>query len=66
MILINDRDKIDWFEGMTVRDILNKMEYSYIMITVTINDEVIIDEEYESYIVPDNADVKVIHLCHGG
>jgi len=66
MILINDRDKIGWFEGMTVKDILNEMEYSYIMITVTVNDKVIIDEEYETYTVPDKADIKLIHLCHGG
>ena len=66
MILINDRDKIVWFEGMTVKDILNEMEYSYVMITVTVNDKVVIDEEYETYTVPDNAYVKLIHLCHGG
>ena len=66
MILINDRDKLDWFNGMTVKDILNEMEYTYIMITVTVNDEVVIDEEYETCTVPDNADVKLIHLCHGG
>ena len=47
MILINDRDKIDWFKGMTVKDILNEMEYTYVMITVTVNDEVVTDEEYE-------------------
>ena len=66
MILINDRDKLDWFEGMTVKDILNEMEYTYIMITVTVNDKVVTDDEYESYTVHDNADVKLIHLCHGG
>lgn len=66
MILINDRDKIDWFEGMTVKDILNKMEYSYVMITVTVNGIVVSDKDYETYTVPDNADVKLIHLCHGG
>ena len=66
MILINDRDKIDWFKGMTVKDILSEMEYTYVMITVTVNDEVVTDEEYETYTVPDNADVKLIHLCHGG
>jgi thiamine biosynthesis protein ThiS len=66
MILINDRDKIDWFEGITVKDILNRMEYTYIMITVTVNGEVVTDEDYETYTVSDNADVKLIHLCHGG
>ena len=66
MLIINDRDKIDWKKGMTVRDVLNEMNYSYALITVTVNDQHVPKEDYESYKVPDEANVTIFHLAHGG
>lgn len=66
MVTVNNRDKVKWREDMTVRDLLQKMHYSYSLITVTVNGEFIPKEDYEEYEVPDNADVTVFHLAHGG
>ena len=66
MLKINNRDKIEWNKGMTVRDVLNRMKYSYSLITVTVNEELVLKEDYDSYKVPDKADVNVFHLAHGG
>lgn len=66
MIIINKRDKVDWWEGMNVRDLLTKMGYTYSLITVTVNGELVPKENYEDHIVPDGADVTVFHLAHGG
>ena len=66
MLVINNRDKIEWNKGMTVRDVLNRMKYSYSLITVTVNGELVLKEDYDSYKVPDKADVIVFHLAHGG
>lgn len=51
---------------MTVRDVLNEMNYSYALITVTVNGQHVPKEDYESYKVPDKADVTIFHLAHGG
>jgi thiamine biosynthesis protein ThiS len=66
MIVVNKRDKVDWHAEMTVRDVLNAMGYSYILITVSVNGTVVPDEDYDTCHVPDDADVDVFHLAHGG
>jgi thiamine biosynthesis protein ThiS len=66
MIIINNRDKLEWQESMTVRDLLSKMGYTYSLITVTVNGELVPKENYEEHPVPDGADVTVFHLAHGG
>lgn len=48
------------------RDLLQVMHYSYFLITVTVNGEFVAKEDYEEHEVPDNADVTVFHLAHGG
>jgi thiamine biosynthesis protein ThiS len=66
MLTINNRDRIDWRAGMTVRDILDAMRYEYALITVTVNEELVPEEEYSRRAVPDEAEVTVFHLAHGG
>lgn len=66
MILVNDRDRVDWKEGMTVQDVLDAMNYSYSLITVTVNDELVSRDDYSEFEVPDGANVTIFHLAHGG
>jgi thiamine biosynthesis protein ThiS len=66
MILVNDRDKIEWREGMTVQGVLDAMNYSYSLITVTVNDELVSRDDYSEFEVPDSANVTIFHLAHGG
>ncbi len=66
MLTINNRDKIEWQPGMTVSDVLNKMGYNYSLITVTVNGVLILEEDYDTYEVEDNAQISVFHLAHGG
>lgn len=66
MVTVNNRDKLEWSESMTVKVLLKKMHYSYSLITVTVNGELVPKENYEDHLIPDNADVTVFHLAHGG
>ncbi|MDD3049890.1 MAG: sulfur carrier protein ThiS [Candidatus Cloacimonetes bacterium] len=66
MITINNRDKIEWENNLTVRKLLDKMGYSYSLITVTINEKLINHDDYNDTLVPDEANVIVFHLAHGG
>ena len=65
-LTVNDRDRIDWHEGMTVQDLLDAMGYSYALITVTVNDQLVAAEDYATRQIPDRARVTVFHLAHGG
>jgi thiamine biosynthesis protein ThiS len=66
MLIINDRDRVEWREGLTVRGVLEAMGYDYVLITVSVNGELVPEDEYDSRLVPDAAEVTVFHLAHGG
>ena len=66
MLIINDRDKLDWREGMTVQDLLDAFGYNYVLITITVNGTLVPREEWARYRIPDEAAVGVFHLAHGG
>ena len=66
MVTVNNRDKIDWREGMTVRDILDAMRYDYALLVVSVDGRQVAPEEFATHPVPDSANVQVIHLAHGG
>lgn len=64
-ITVND-NIIQWHEGMTVSDVLKAMNYSFKLLIVKINDNMIKREDFPTTEVPAGADVKVIHLMSGG
>lgn len=66
MIIVNNRDRLKWREGMTVQSLLEEMGYTYSLITVTVNDKLVNENEYDSYMIKDDSDVTVFHLAHGG
>jgi thiamine biosynthesis protein ThiS len=66
MIIVNDRDRVEWREGLTVQDLLDALGYSYVLITVTVDDELVAEHDYRAHPVPDGARVTVFHLAHGG
>jgi len=57
---------IDWKEGMTVRDVLNAMKYTFYLLIVEVNGVIVKRGDYETSIVPRGADISVIHLMSGG
>lgn len=65
MITVNGH-KIDWQEGMTIRDILNVMRYTFRMLVIKVDGKLIPKTDYDTTTVPDNAEVHVIHLISGG
>ena len=66
MVTINNRDRLEWREGLTVRELLDQLGYTYVLITVTVNGALVAEEDYASHVVPDGAEVTVFHLAHGG
>ena len=66
MILVNNRDEIEWEDGLTVSTLLDRFRYTFPHIIVKIDGEVIPREQYPTRAIPDGADVRVIHLIAGG
>jgi sulfur carrier protein len=57
---------MEWELGMTVQDVLDRRNYTFPLIVVKVNNQVIKKEFYQSYQIDDGSDVKVIHLISGG
>ena len=66
MVRINNRDDLEWEEGLTVSGVLERMRYTFPHIVVKVNGEVVAPEDYAAYAIPDGADVRVVHLIAGG
>ncbi len=66
MIRINNRDELEWEEGLTVAALLEQLNYTFPHIIVTIDGEVIQQPDYPTRLIPDGANVRLVHLIAGG
>ncbi len=57
---------VEWNEGMTVRDVLTVMNYTFRMLVIKVNGKIVKREAWDTFPVPDGADISVIHLMSGG
>ena len=64
-ITVNNHE-IDWHEGMTIKDMLAKMNYTFAMIVVKIDGKVYQRDTWATTVVPDGSVVDAIHLISGG
>ncbi|KYO69174.1 sulfur carrier protein ThiS [Thermovenabulum gondwanense] len=65
MIWVN-KEEMEFEEGMTVEDVLKKKKYTYRLITVIINGEVIPRDSYSVHKIKDGDKIDVIHIMSGG
>ena len=65
MITVNN-NPLPWQAGMTVAEVLKAMNYNYALIAVSVNDQFVAKDDYDAFVVEDHADVKALHICHGG
>lgn len=64
-IKVNDIT-VEWRENLTVTELLKIMKYTFPMVIVKVDGEIVKKDQYGSFLVPENSDVKVIHLMSGG
>jgi sulfur carrier protein len=65
MITVNG-DPLSWHDGMTVAEILKIRQFIFPMLAVQVNGDLIRRGTYDKAVVPDGADVQVIHMISGG
>ena len=66
MIRVNGKREVPWREGMTVRDVLDACRYTFPLVVISIDGEVVPRNDYDTRLVDDSAAVKVMHLISGG
>jgi len=65
MIKIND-EEIKWRKGMTVRDAMNQVHFTFPLVVVSVNGMIIPPDELDNYILKDGDEIMVLHLTSGG
>jgi thiamine biosynthesis protein ThiS len=65
MIKINGKEH-PWYEGMTIKDLLNNFNKSHLYAVVRINDKHISRPYFEKTLIPDNSEVFLIPMIAGG
>ncbi len=65
MIAVNG-ERIEWREGMTVRDVLKARRFSFPLLIVRIDGALVARGDYDTTTVPDDSEVDVLHLMSGG
>ena len=66
MIRVNG-EEMPWRDGISVQDVLDAKNYTFRMIAVWINDEPAErGEGYSAVLIPDGANVEIIHMISGG
>ena len=64
-ITINKRTTLPWCPYLTVTHVLSTMNYTFPHIIVTINGILVRYDTYDETLVPQNADICVVHLIAG-
>jgi sulfur carrier protein len=66
MIRVNDQYEVPWHPGMTVQDVLDALKFSFRMIVVKLDGQVVLRKDFARTLVPDGANMQAIHLISGG
>ena len=65
MIKVNGRE-IPFEEDLTVADLMKKMNYTFPMIIVKVNGELVKKKDWETFVIPRGAEVQALHQIAGG
>ncbi len=66
MSITVNKNKVEWVEGETVKQLLKRMKYTFPLVIVKINGEIIPRKKYNETTVPDDSEISVIHMISGG
>jgi sulfur carrier protein len=65
MITVNG-ESLAFRQGMTIRDVLKEKGFVFPLLIVKVDGTLVPRDQYPSFLVPDGADLQVIHLMSGG
>ncbi|MGD8981848.1 MAG: sulfur carrier protein ThiS [Desulfobacterales bacterium] len=65
MIRVNGKKQL-WYEGMTIKDLLEDLEDSHHYAVIRINDKHVSRPYFEKTLISDNSEVFLISLIAGG
>lgn len=65
-ILLNNRPETFDTDTMSIRDLLNQKNFTFKMLVIKINQNLVRPPDYDTTFINDGDDVMVLHLISGG
>lgn len=65
-IVLNNREAVYDSDEMSIRQLLDVMNFTFPMIVVKVNDRLVRKEQYTDTLIRDGDTVEAIHLISGG
>ena len=65
-ILLNNRDEEFQKEQLTVQELLERKNFTFKMLIIRINGNIVKKNQYNETVIHDSDDVMVLHLISGG
>ena len=66
MSLFVNNKSVEFLEKETVTDLLKRMNFTFPLVVVKINKTLIPRDSYKTTIIPQDADIQIIHMISGG
>lgn len=57
---------VDWVKNETVEKLLKRMNYTFPLVVVKINEKVVPKQDFSKTIIADKSKIAVIHMISGG
>lgn len=65
-MILNNRPYDNWYEGLTIRGVMEHMKFSWPKLVVKVNGRLVWPEDYDNVVLSENDDLKIHHLLGGG
>lgn len=56
----------EWHQGMTIKDLIERKNFIFKMLVVKIDHKLIKKADYAITVIPEKANVQILHLMSGG
>ncbi len=66
VVRVNDKFEVEWQPGMTIQDLIRKLNFTFPMLVVTVNGKVVMKDQWDTYEVKDGDMVRILHMIAGG
>lgn len=65
-IILNNKEEVFDGERLTINDLLRLKNYTFKMLVIKVNNQLVKKSEYNQATVKDGDDVMILHLISGG
>lgn len=66
MIRVNGKERVEWRQDLTIRQLLDQTGRTEGMFTVVVGGQMVPRADYSSYTLEDGAEVNIFRISHGG